>query len=268
MPVTVLSSRRNPKVMQAASLVRARHRRASGRHLAEGPHAVGAALRAGLVETVFATEGGHALLAGHLPGVDAHGRRPQVLTVTEPVLARIADAVTPQPVVAIVVTPAVDLDDLDGDRIVVFDAIADPGNVGTLIRTAHALGIEGVVVLEGAADPFGPKAVRASAGSVYGVPIAVASTDGLAAWATRSGRILIGLEARAAAPVETLRDLGGPCGLIIGSEAHGLSPALEPHLAGGVSIGMSDTVDSLNAATAGAIAMYVLAGRPPAAGTP
>lgn len=253
----VLSSPRNPKVMQAASLSRARHRRASGRHLAEGPNAVVAALGAGLAETVFATDEGLRILKARLGSDVVHAGGAEFLTVTEAILSRMADAVTPQPIAAIVVTPGVDLADVEGDMVVVLDTMADPGNVGTLIRTAHALGIDAVVLVDGA-DPYGPKAVRASAGSVYGLPIVTAPVDEVAAWAARQSRILIGLHADAAQPIDALRTVPRPCALMVGNEARGLSADLQAYMAHGVAIGMYGAVDSLNAAVAGAIAMYVL----------
>jgi RNA methyltransferase, TrmH family len=250
-----LTSTRNPRVRAWAALSRARERRSTGLHLAEGPTIVALAAAAGLVEEVVATE--HATI----PQVDA-----PVTLVTEHVLRHISDAVTPQQVVAVVRTPSADLESVVGDGLlVILDEVADPGNVGTLVRTAHAFGARAVVTLDAGADPFSPKCVRASAGSVYAIPVVTGIDWHEVLEACRhAGQTTVGLAASAPAPVETLagrRRLA----LVLGSEAHGLrdADALDEQ----VSIPMPGGAESLNVAVAGAIALYA-ASLPPLAQAP
>lgn len=247
----VLTSTRNPRVRAAAALGRRRERVARGQHLAEGPRAVGEALAAGLVVEVLATPERADRMAVP-PGI-------LITRVAEHVLATIADATTPQGVVAVVTTPRASLSDaLTGDLVIVLDRVADPGNVGTIVRTADAAGASGVVVTAGSADPFGPKAARAAVGSSYHLPIAtdvdLAAVRGHCA---SEGRRLLGLDAAAPRSVFDLEPGEGPVALVLGSEAHGLLDPLA--LDGTLSIPIAERAESLNVAAAAAVAAFAVA---------
>lgn len=140
-------------------------------------------------------------------------------------------------------------------RIVVLDAIQDPGNVGTLIRTAAALGADAVVALDGTADPWSAKAVRSAAGAAFRIPITrMAWSDFDARW---PGRVLIADGAGqdiSTAPVE----LDGPWALAIGSEGHGPRPELAERADLKLAIPLAAGVESLNAGVAGAILLFAL----------
>jgi RNA methyltransferase, TrmH family len=246
----VLTSTRNPRVRAAAALSRRRERVARGQHLAEGPRAVGEALAGGGVVEVLLTPDRVGEL--RIPdGVTVH-------VVSEHVLASVADATSPQGVVAVVTTPHATLEEvLVGDLTLVLDRVADPGNVGTIIRTADAAGASGVVVTAGSADPFGPKAARAAVGSSYHLPIA---TDvDLAAVRSRCvthGRRLLGLDAAAERSVFDLRPGEGPIALVLGSEAHGLLDTRA--LDGTLAIPIAGRAESLNVAAAAAVAAFAV----------
>jgi TrmH family RNA methyltransferase len=162
-------------------------------------------------------------------------------------------------VAAVAPLPAPGPDALTGDLTVVLVDVADPGNTGTLMRTAEAAGAVAVACCGSTADPFGPKAVRASAGSVLRLAVLadrdVAEILGAlgAAGATRLGLATDGPE-----PYDTV-DLTGPVAIVLGSEAHGLPTGLAPG-AGLVdrlvSIPMAGRTESLNVATAGAIVCF------------
>jgi TrmH family RNA methyltransferase len=247
----VLTSTRNPRVRAAAALARRRERVSRGQHLAEGPRAVGEALAAGLVVEVLVTP----------DRVDAVAVPPgtPVTLVADHVLAAIADATTPQGVVAIVTTPRATLSDaLTGDLVVVLDRVADPGNVGTIVRTADAAGATGVVVTAGSADPFGPKAARAAVGSSYHLPIATdVDLQAVADHCASSGRRLLGLDAAASRSVFDLEAGDEPVGLVLGSEAHGLRDAAA--LDGTLAIPIAGRAESLNVAAAAAVAAFAVA---------
>lgn len=246
-----LTSTRNPRVRAAAALARRRERVARGEHLVEGPRAVGEALAAGIVLEVFAVPERLATL--DLPaGV-------RVTSVADHVLAVIADAATPQGVVAVARTHRSSASDaLHGPFVVVLDRVADPGNVGTIVRTADAAGAGGVVLTVGAADPFGPKAARSAVGSTYHLPIA---TDVVAreleAACHASGRQLLGLDAAATRTVYDLRPDEAPVALVLGSEAHGLEDPTR--LDGTLSIPIHGRAESLNVAAAAAVACFAVA---------
>ncbi len=242
-----LTSTRNPRVRAAAALARRRERRSTGRHLVEGPRAVAEALAAATVHEVFATA---EALPDVLPeGVVAH-------TVPAHVLDVLADARTPQGIVAVVATPRVGLEVLDAARLaVVLDQVSDPGNVGTVIRTADAAGADAVVVTAGSADPYGPKAVRAAVGSTYHLPIVTDVTLTQAVDRARAaGHRTLGLDAAAPRSVHQLGRDDAPLTLVLGSEAHGLSD--RDGLDGTLAVPISPRAESLNAAAAAAVALF------------
>ncbi len=250
----MLTSTRNPRVVAAAALHDARIRRREGIHLAEGERVCREALAAGVVLEVFHT-GGH-------DGLRVLSCASTRWTEVEPhVMARISDAATPPGIVAVVRTPDLSVAPAATGSVLVLDAVSDPGNVGTLLRTAAAHGA--AVVSVGGADPFGPKAVRASAGTVYRAAIHRPEAGGdLAGLLRGRGRPVLGL---AADGPRTLADAAADVGeqgivLIVGSEPRGLGDALRDILDGEVRIPMQAGVESLNVAAAGAIAMHVLMG--------
>lgn len=254
--VARLTSTRNERVRAAAALSRRRERRATGRHLAEGPHAVAEALAAGVVETLFvAADGDGDDLDLH--GLDV-GDDVEVVPVAGHVLDHLADTRTPQGVVAVVTDPTSDLDALPADGlVVVLDRLADPGNVGAVLRTADAAGASALVCLRGTSDVLGPKAVRAAAGSTYHLPVIVeAEIDDLAAVARAQGRALLGLDGRARRSVLDLGVEDHPLALVLGSEAHGLDEAVTKHLDDLVAVPMPGSAESLNVAVAAGIAIY------------
>lgn len=136
----------------------------------------------------------------------------------------------------------------------VFDRIMDPGNMGTLIRSADAFGFRNIVLLDGCTDPYNPKSTRSSMGSVLRVQFARSSEeDFLKVIDSQDNVYLVGLDMNGAGLV----DCGGKiCGLIIGGESHGLSPVFDQVVNCKFRIAMEQGVESLNAAIAGSIAMH------------
>jgi RNA methyltransferase, TrmH family len=244
----VLTSTRNPRVRAAAALARRRERTARGEHLVEGPRAVAEALAAGVLREVFVTPDRR----DDLP-VPADV---PVTVVAEHVLAHLADASSPQGVVAVATTAPASVEDAVAGRLVlVLDHLADPGNVGTTIRTADAAGADGVVVTAGSADPYGPKAVRAAVGSTYHLPLAVeVPLQDAVEVARRRGHRVLGLDARGQRSVFDLGPGDAPLTLVLGSEAHGLSDPAS--LDGLIAVPLAGRAESLNAAAAAAVAAF------------
>ena len=169
---------------------------------------------------------------------------------------RVTQTVTPQGVLGVARARAVDfavaLDAARGARqpLVVLDGVADPGNVGAICRSLVAAGLTALVVLEGGADPFSPKAVRASAGLVFRLRVGRGARDDL------SGLTGFGLSASGGQSL-FLADLEGAEVLAFGSEAHGLTRStLTP-----LTIPMASGVESLNVAAAAAVVVFELARR-------
>lgn len=226
-------------------------RRETGCFLAEGRRLVGEMLAwPGRTVAVL-----HADAAGDEPEVEkllarAAARGVRTEAVPEAVVRTLADAATPQPILAIGEVPAYGWDDVGDGAIVLLDGVQDPGNVGTLVRTALALGAAAVIGVGEAADPWGPKALRASAGASFRGP--VFRTDARDAVKRLSGRgIPIWVAAAGAPPLRSPPP--GPVALALGSEAHGVSAPLRAASDRAVSVPLACGVESLNVASAGAI---------------
>lgn len=248
-----ISSTANARIKAAAALTRRKERERQRRYLVEGPRAVSDLLGLGAIEEVFATDEGATAL---------HAEPGDLLTlVSDEVLTRLADSVTPQGVVAVARQVRAGLGDVLGAGFaLVLCAIADPGNAGTIVRTATAAGAAGVVFTTGSVDPWNPKAVRASAGAVarIGLVVDVEPAAVLAACRER-GQRTVGLDAQADATVDDPGRLAAPVALFLGNEAHGLPDEVLHALDDLVAVPRYGPVESLNLAAAAAVASYAVA---------
>lgn len=179
--------------------------------------------------------------------------------VDEAELGRLSDTDAPQGVLLVCTEPRSGLDELEvgsGGRFLFLDGVQDPGNVGTLVRAARAFALSGIVALDGTSDPWSAKAVRASAGSALHIPLVTARWSDCARWATEFEiEVLVGDVG--GADVETARPRG-PWALVVGSEGAGARVEVRAAAARTVAVHMPGGAESLNAAVAGAILMYVL----------
>jgi len=230
-----------------------------GVRLVEEALAAGVAFQGALVAPDLArTARGTALVAelqGHAVEVEEVGAR---------VFAQLADTETPQGIIAVIEPrrwTASDFAPPSGAVALVIDGVQDPGNVGTLIRTAHALGAAGTVVLRGTADPTSPKALRAAMGATFRHPVVSLDDGGFIAWARKHG---VTLWASAADGVPLHRALGkggagrvdGPIAVIVGNEGAGIRPQLNAVAAQRVAIPLAQGAESLNVAVAAGILLY------------
>jgi RNA methyltransferase, TrmH family len=254
--VTRVTSTRNPRVRAAADLARRRIRDETGLYLVEGPRAILDLLPTGAVEELFA-----------VPPVDdavaaaADEAVVRITPVTAAVLERIAASTTPQHVVAVARQRHAELDQVLGTGFaVVLVAIADPGNAGTIVRTATAAGARGVVLTEGSVDPWNPKAVRASAGTVGRLPIVTGVSYETVVEALRGTRQrLVALDPTAETSIGTPGVLSPPVALVFGNETHGLPSEQLQAADAVVSIPLYGEVESLNLAASVAVAAYAAA---------
>jgi RNA methyltransferase, TrmH family len=138
--------------------------------------------------------------------------------------------------------------------VLLLDAVQDPGNLGTLVRTAEALGVAAVVALPGTVDPWNAKAVRSAAGSLFRVPVLPATWKEARARLAGSGYRLLAAEV-GGAPVAAVH---GRVGLVVGNEGAGLSAAVRAGVDGRVGIPLQGRAESLNVAAAAAILLYEL----------
>lgn len=247
---------RSVRVAGAVKLHRHAGRRRAQRFLVEGPNLVGAALRRGLVRELFVTE-----LAAqrHAELLDAHAVPAQL--VTERAAKALSETVTPCGLAAVCQPPAIGVDEVlaGAPRLVaVLVGVNEPGNAGTMIRIADAMGAAAVMLTGNSVDPYNGKCLRASAGSIFSIPTVdvpdaraavVALRDaGLQVWATALDGELA-LDAAAG-------ELGMPTAWLFGPEAHGLPGDLAELADNRVQIPMFGGAESLNVAAAAAICLY------------
>jgi TrmH family RNA methyltransferase len=186
----------------------------------------------------------------------------RVIELRHGVLAGATGTVTPQAVAAIAPTTQVPLDDVLDDAVVlVLAGVADPGNAGTLVRSAEAAGVTAVVFCDGSVDPFAPKTVRSSAGSLFQVKVASGGhpVHVLERLGT-GGRRRVGTSARTGDDYDVL-DVDGPLALVLGNEAHGLPDDIAAHVDAWVRIPMAGRAESLNVAMAGTVLCFEIARR-------
>ena len=243
-----IRSSRNPRLVEIARLHRSRERKDSGRTLIEGPHLLADAYASGvIVDVVVALEGDSVSreLAGR--------HRTQVLLVDEAGLGRVAGTTSPRGPVGVIEVP--EGAQLRSDALLVSWGVSDPGNVGTLIRTAAAFGW-GFAYAEGTADPWSPKVLRSGAGSQFGVDItAVTRMEEI----SDAGYETLALVVEGGVDLEAV-PLARPA-VIVGEEAAGLSPELVDQCDAAVTIDMPGGTESLNAAVAAGIVVHGVAAR-------
>lgn len=209
-------------------------------------------MRRGLVSEVFATEAAAGRFGPLLSGTHVH-------LVTERAAKALSETVTPVGLVAVCSVPGTSLSDvLEGSpRLVAVAAeISEPGNAGTLIRLADALGADAVVLAGNSVDPYNGKCLRASAGSIFSIPV-VSEPDAVAAVSALSAA---GLQVLATTVDGEISlddaDLAARTAWLFGAEAHGLSTELADAATQRVRIPMPGAAESLNVASAAAICLY------------
>lgn len=250
----VITSRENPRIKRACALRDSeKQRAAAGLFFAEGPKLCLELARGCRAAELYAT----APALAHTPALAALG--PAVVEITQPVAEKLAGTRSTQGVFALFETPATDPAPLlaTARRILALEAVQDPGNVGTLLRSAAAFGFDGVILSDGCAAPYAPKTLRASMGAAVRLPVIEAGAMPPVIAALR-GR---GIECLAAAlyrsePLSTARaGQGGVC-IVIGSEGQGLTQQTIDACDRTVRIPMTDRVESLNAGIAGSILLW------------
>ncbi len=214
----------------------------------EGATLIDEAIRAGIaIESQFVAPGAS----------PCSGAGSAVNDLAVGVMERIASTASPQPVIAIALKPKLDITDLalatNAQWIVVVDKISDPGNLGTILRSAEAAGATAIALTSGTVDAFSPKVVRASAGALFNIPvyegvtIEEISEMGFALWGSSSHEMHNSSDF-------TVADLSGKVAIVLGNEAHGLSPNMK--LDGWLTIPHAGRGESLNVAMAATLLCF------------
>mgnify|MGYP002552954096 CR=1 FL=1 len=241
-----ITSRKNPLLEHMRRLDSAAFRRQQGEFLCDSPKLVGEALRHGARVLAVAVSDG----VEPPEGLDASVR---CAAVPPDVMASISPMRTPQGMLAVCRLPDTALPEtLPGSRYVVLDGVQDPGNVGTVLRTADAFGCDGVLLLTGCADPYSVKTLRSSMGAVFRMPVWCTDAASMRQRLTAAGLPLYGAALRD--DTEDVRALDlRRCAIAIGSEGRGLTEQVLAMCDKTVRIPMREHCESLNAAMAAAV---------------
>jgi len=254
----------NPRVKFWAGLQQKKERDAAGAFLVEGAHLAAEALRSGFAVTeVLYVPGSPAAEEVRAAAVRESAAAVSWVAVSEQVMEKVSDTRTPQGVAAVVRKAEGTLDDLlrdpPGGRAgpwVAIDGIQDPGNLGTVIRSADASGAAGVLIGHGTADLYNPKTIRATMGSLFHVPVLRCdlreALPRLKSAGMKVAATMLSPDARSC--FET--DLSGPVCLVFGNEGAGVSPALARLADEAVIIPMRGGAESLNVAMAATVLLF------------
>jgi TrmH family RNA methyltransferase len=264
-PHDTITSSANPRVRQAARLRDADARRETGLTLVDGRRELSRAVAAGVdVVEVFLAIDAIATMAhdGWVAELAARGTR--LVALPEKPFAKLAFGSRNEGCVGVVRFTPQPLERLEAAAdtpLLLVEGVEKPGNLGAILRTADAAGLAGVVVCDGRTDPANPAVIRASLGTVFSVPLAVATAHDAIAWCGRHGRRVI-----AAMPDGRLTwheaRLAGRTAILLGSEALGVSPAWRQAAAAGtiefdsVRLPMHGAADSLNVSATAAVLAY------------
>lgn len=257
MPVRDVQSKDNARVKELRRALLRPGGAARGLAGIEGPHLLEEAMRAGLrVGTIFVAQGEERLLDRlHVPP------EMEILRLPKTLLSSVLATEAPQPVAALVEPPdwtwahILGTQRIGAEIVLVLAGLQDPGNLGTILRSAEAFGASGVVSLPETVSAWNPKAVRASAGSVFRVPLLAVSGRECFEELREAGAKILATAARAATPVERA-DLTGPVAFVIGNEGNGVPARLAAEADAAITIPCPGPVESLNAAVAASVLLY------------
>jgi len=256
MAIRIVQSKQNPRVKELRAALQRPGRGDAETVALEGFHLVQEAIRSGLtIETIFISEESESILKtlGIPDSVE-------ILALPAEILASAVTTETPQPIAALAQSRRWNWQDLlsvipGTGLILVLAGIQDPGNLGTILRSAEAFGSTGVISLPGTVSHWNPKAMRASAGSVFRMPLLSASPSECFERLRSSGHRIMATMAHDAEPLSKI-DLAKSVALVIGSEGSGLSPELAAQCDDHITIPCPGPVESLNAAVAASILLY------------
>jgi TrmH family RNA methyltransferase len=259
-----IASAANPRVKEWAKLKERKYREREGKFVLEGIHLVKEALLAAWPLDVVAYDAGRGIpaeltAARDKSAADAGRSGPAWIPVSPEVIARCSQSETPQPVFAVArKRPAAALDALFDSRsalVAVLDGVQDPGNVGTIVRSAVACGATGVILGRGTADLYNAKTLRATMGALFHVPVMEAELAEVLPQARERGVAVAGTSLKAARSCYDY-DFRRGVWLVFGNEGSGLSPAASDAVADHLIIPMQGRAESLNVAMAATVLLF------------
>ena len=253
----MIESMNNPQVKRIGKLKRSsRFRRQERGFIAEGFKMAAEGLEHGLVQTLYVAESArkeYFLKLSHTIGEE------DIEWVSDAVFRQISDTAAAQGVLAVIRMPEYDRGKILSEEratLVCLEDIQDPGNLGTIMRTAEGAGMGGVVLSKGCVDLFNPKVVRSTMGALYRMPYYITEDMSTEVEYLQSQGFQIAAARLDAELDYTHADYRGKTGLLIGNEARGLCPGTAEKADVGVKIPMEGQLESLNAAVSAALLMY------------
>jgi RNA methyltransferase, TrmH family len=242
-----IESVKNPKVKAWKKLLTKKERDQSGTYLIEGFHLVEEALKEQIVLEVIVNQDMERQTHMNLEGIE-------VVYVKHDVMKVICDTETPQGIAAVCEQKTVSIDDIKLEKLLLLDRVQDPGNLGTMIRTADAAGIDAVILGEGCADPYNPKVVRATQGSLFHLPLMKVN---LAEFIEKLDMPVYGTALEGGLPFEQV-EKAESFALLMGNEGQGVSKDLLEITTKNLYIPIYGKSESLNVAIAAGILLYYL----------
>jgi TrmH family RNA methyltransferase len=251
--IRIVQSRQNSRVKELRAALNHGGRSPDGRIALEGQHLVEEALRSGLhLGTIFLREGSESLLDALIPSVET-----EILVLPEDVFASAVTTESPQGIAALAMPPSFKVEDLfkQTPLLVVAAGLQDPGNIGTLLRSAEAFGSTGVLTLPGTVSQWNSKALRASSGSAFRLPLLALSQEEAVSLLRQRGLRLLATTVSGGDSLDIV-DLRQPLALLIGNEGSGLPQSLLDEADACITIPCPGPVESLNAAVAASVLLY------------
>ncbi len=256
---TFITSSANPRIKQIRKLRERKERQLSGTFFAEGLRIVIEAAHQGApIQSIIVAPGLLTSPVGQKTVRELRQKGVEILEVSDDVFKSLASRDDPQGIAAVIRQQWTELEQVavsSGELWVALDSVADPGNLGTILRTADAAGCQGAILLDQSTDPYDPSAVRASMGALFSQKLVHAEFDQFAAWKKSRMIFLVGTSDKAQDDYHFARYPSGFV-LLMGSERHGLSESALALCDKVVRIPMAGISDSLNLAAATAIVLY------------
>jgi len=259
MAYKIITSQNNPLIKEALRIKKRQKSYRENAFIIEGPHLIEAALSSRLeMEEVFFTETFACKEEGERLLKKMSTKTYRLLQVPEQLICRLSDTETPQGIIAVVSYKAMNLNEATFGTVPLFvlcDGIQEPGNLGSIIRVSDAAGADGVVILPETCDAFSQKAIRASAGSLFNIPIIHAEYEEVFDSLAFRHIDLYATDTRGPISIYSV-DLRERVALAFGNEAQGVSKALRGKVKNLISIPIIGGAESLNVASAASVCLY------------
>ncbi|CAH0129326.1 Putative TrmH family tRNA/rRNA methyltransferase [Peribacillus sp. Bi96] len=245
-----IESVKNPQVKQWKKLLTKKERDKTGKYLVEGFHLVEEALKVDIVMEVIINEETEMPAQFKLEGAE-------VIYVKNDIMKAICDTEAPQGIAAVCEQKSMSMTSINPDKLLLIDAVQDPGNIGTMIRTADAAGIDAVILGEGCADLYNPKVVRSTQGSLFHMPVIKGNLADIIDELKERGTPVYGTALEGASPFEEVEKTSR-FALLVGNEGKGVSKELLEKTTKNLYIPIYGKSESLNVGIAAGILMYHL----------